>query len=101
MHPDLVVLGDCNSAEGTNRSGEGLVTFARAFLFAGARRVIATLWRVEPVPAMSLTTAMISRNLGSQRLNPSAALRQTQLSLWNMGVSPRQWSAFVVIGDWD
>ena len=101
MHPDLVVLGDCNSAEGTNRAGEGLVTFARAFLFAGARRVIATLWPVESVPAMGLTTPMLSRLLGSQRLNPSAALRQTQLSLWNTGISPRQWSAFIMIGDWD
>jgi CHAT domain-containing protein/Flp pilus assembly protein TadD len=101
IEPDLVVLGDCNSAEGTNRAGEGLVTFARAFLFAGARRVIATLWPVEPVRAMGVTTTMFPRLLGSQHLSPSAALRQTQLSLWRTGISPRHWSAFIVIGDWD
>jgi CHAT domain-containing protein len=101
MHPDLVVLSNCNSAQGTNRAGEGLVTFARAFLFAGARRVVATLWPIEAVPAERLTSALFSRLLGAQRLSPSTALRQTQLALWKMGYQPRQWAAFIVIGDWD
>jgi CHAT domain-containing protein len=101
LRPDLVVLSDCSTAEGANRAGEGLVTFARAFLFAGARRVIATLWPIEDAPAERLTQSMFSRLLGAHRLPPSTALRQTQLALWRAGDSPRQWAAFIMIGDWE
>jgi CHAT domain-containing protein len=101
LYPDLVVLSNCNSAQGTNRAGEGLVTFARAFLFAGARRVVATLWPIEAVPAERLTSAMFTRLLGAQQLSPAAALRQTQLALWKRGYGPRQWAGFIVIGDWE
>jgi CHAT domain-containing protein len=101
INPDLVVLSACESSKGAKMAGEGLITLSRAFLYAGARRVIATLWLVKDAPAEQLTTAMYQRLLGKQRLSPASALRQTQLAFWSAGLSPRKWAAFTLVGDWD
>lgn len=47
LRSELVVLATCESSLGRSRPGEGLASLARAFLLAGARCVIATLWEVE------------------------------------------------------
>src|SRR5205823_3040318 len=47
---DLVVLSSCRGATGKEVKGEGLVAFAHAFMYAGAPRVIATLWGVGDTP---------------------------------------------------
>jgi CHAT domain-containing protein len=43
---DLVVLSSCNSAVGEELRGEGLLSLTRAFRYAGAREVVATLWPI-------------------------------------------------------
>ena len=47
LDADLVVLSGCDTAAGENFAGEGLLGFARAFAFAGARATVASLWAVE------------------------------------------------------
>lgn len=101
INPDLVLLSACESATGENMAGEGLLTLSRAFLFAGARRVIATLWLVKDTDAQKLTSAFYSHLFGQQRMNPAAALQQTQIGLWKAGFSSRRWAAFMLLGDWD
>lgn len=47
LQADLVVLSACNTAVGQLREGEGLMSLARAFHFAGAPSLVATLWSVQ------------------------------------------------------
>jgi CHAT domain-containing protein len=44
---DLVVLSECSTALGGEIKGEGLIGLTRGFLYAGAPRVLATLWQID------------------------------------------------------
>lgn len=99
LRADLVVLSTCESAEGKNAPGEGLLALSRGFLYAGSRAVMATLWQVRDPAAARLVSDAYTRMFGPQKARGSAALRNTQLALWREGQSPRKWAAFVMIGD--
>jgi CHAT domain-containing protein len=99
---DLVVLSGCRTALGQEVRGEGLIGLTRGFLYAGAPRVVASLWRVEDGATAALM-ARFYRALWVEGLRPAAALRAAQLSLrgerrWR---DPYFWAAFVLEGDWE
>jgi CHAT domain-containing protein/tetratricopeptide (TPR) repeat protein len=101
LHADLVVLSGCETALGREMRGEGLVGLTRGFLYAGAARVLASLWQIQDRPATELMVRFY-RALLQDRLPPAAALRAAQLSLlrerrWR---DPFYWGAFVLQGDW-
>jgi len=101
LSADLVVLSACQSALGKEIAGEGLVGLTRGFMYAGARRVIASLWQVDDVATAELMKRFY-RGLLQERLTPAAALRAAQLELqhtpqWS---SPYFWAGFVLQGDW-
>jgi CHAT domain-containing protein len=54
LNADLVVLSACETALGTQVRGEGLIGLARGFMYAGASRVVASLWKVEDQATASL-----------------------------------------------
>ena len=54
---DLVVLSACQTARGGEIEGEGLIGLTRGFLYAGAPRVVATLWEVD-----DRTTALVMKH---------------------------------------
>lgn len=104
---DLVTLSACDSALGKDVAGEGLVGLTRAFLYAGARTVAASLWKVEDGP----TALLMTRFYANLRAGDSKdeALRKAQLSLIRMGRDPKtgvdysspvRWAAFTLTGDW-
>lgn len=102
LNADLVVLSGCRTALGKEVRGEGLVGLTRGFLYAGARRVVASLWRVEDQATAALMTRFY-RGLWIEGLKPAAALRAAQLSLqgerrWR---DPYYWAGFVLQGDWN
>ncbi|MET0555383.1 MAG: CHAT domain-containing protein [Vicinamibacteria bacterium] len=88
LNADLVTLSACETALGEEIDGEGLVGLTRAFLEAGARRVLATLWRVDDDATASLM-ALFYRGILKDRLKPSEALAAAQRT---MRTHPR-WSA--------
>jgi CHAT domain-containing protein len=100
---DLVVLSSCRTALGTEVRGEGLVGLTRAFLYAGAGRVVASLWMVDDEATCELMKRFYGGMLGRERMPPAAALRSAQVALagqrrWE---HPYYWAAFVLQGEWN
>jgi CHAT domain-containing protein len=101
LDADLVVLSGCRTALGKETRGEGMIGLTRGFLYAGARRVVASLWPVED----QATAALMRRLYGAMwtaGLPPAAALREAQLEIrrqrrWR---DPYYWAGFVLEGDW-
>jgi len=95
----LVVLSGCQTALGQEIRGEGLVGLARGFMYAGAPRVVASLWNVKDAATSELMQRFY-RGLLQQRLAPAAALRAAQVSMWRdpRWSAPSQWAAFVLQG---
>jgi CHAT domain-containing protein len=101
LDADLVVLSGCRTALGKELKGEGLIGLTRGFQYAGAARVVASLWRVEDRATAALMT-LFYRAMWEDGLPPAAALRQAQLRLrgerrWR---DPYFWAGFVMEGDW-
>jgi CHAT domain-containing protein/Tfp pilus assembly protein PilF len=99
---DLVVLSGCETALGREVRGEGLAGLTRGFMYAGAARVMASLWRVEDRATAELMTRFY-RSLLVDGLRPAAALRAAQLAVraerrWR---DPYHWAPFVLQGDWN
>ena len=101
MNADLVTLSACETALGKESGGEGLVGLVRAFQFAGARSVLASLWSISDRSTPALM-AEFYRGIKA-RLPMDEALRRAQTaSIRNSGraAAPYFWSAFELQGDW-
>jgi CHAT domain-containing protein len=97
---ELVVLSACETARGRDVPGEGLVGgLPRAFLYAGAARVLVSLWEVEDQSTRDLMV-LFYRGLLDRRLPPARALQEAQRALRQAGRRPNQWAGFVLVGDW-
>ena len=102
---DLVVLAACETALGSPRAGEALMSLRRAFRQAGARTVVSSLWRVDDASTRELMRRFYL-GLWSGKLGKAAALRAAQLEILQRNRKrrgkplPRTWGGFVLSGDW-
>lgn len=98
---DLVVLSGCRTALGKDVRGEGLLGLTRGFMYAGAPRVMASLWQV-PDKATAELMKRYYQNLLVRGLSPAAALRAAQASILQekQWAAPYYWAAFVLQGEW-
>src|SRR5262249_8471085 len=98
---DLIVLSACQTGLGKEVKGEGLVGLTRGFIYAGAPRVVASLWKVDDRATAELMKLFYQRML-SDGLRPAAALRQAQLALLQQKrwAAPHYWAGFVLQGEW-
>jgi len=101
LKSDLVVLSACQTALGKDIKGEGLVGLTRAFMYAGASRVVASLWQTEDRSTATLMGHFYEGML-ARGLSPAAALRSAQVSMWKdkRWHQPRYWAAFTIQGEW-
>lgn len=99
---DLVVLSACQTALGQDIRGEGLVGLTRGFMYAGASRVVASLWKVDDEATAELMRRFYLRLLGRGHPSPAAALRaaQTEMSRHPRWHDPYYWAGFTIQGDW-
>jgi CHAT domain-containing protein len=100
LHADVVVLSACRTALGKQVGGEGILGLARAFLYAGASRVVASLWKVDDVATAEFMQIFYEGMLGKNKLTPSQALRTAQIKMMNdpRWKSPYYWAGFVLQG---
>lgn len=98
---ELVVLSACRTGLGKEVRGEGLVGLTRGFMYAGAARVVVSLWNVSDRGTADLMSRLY-RGMLRDGLRPTAALRAAQLELWRQKrwQSPYYWAAFVQQGEW-
>jgi CHAT domain-containing protein len=97
---DIIVASACESGLGELMSGEGMVGLIRAFLYAGARSVVASLWRVHDESTARLMQRFYA-HLKAGTMDKSEALRRAKLELIDDGWRhPYCWAPFVLIGDW-
>jgi CHAT domain-containing protein len=112
LSAQTVVLAACETAMGRIRSGEGVVGFQLAFLFAGAPTVVLTQWQIpSKVPmgpgkwAYPTTTVLTEfyRAMRERSVSRAEALRQGQLKvLHEQGAlaDPYFWGAWQLFGEW-
>jgi CHAT domain-containing protein/tetratricopeptide (TPR) repeat protein len=101
LNAELVVLSACDTALGTGIKGEGLVGLARAFMYAGAPRVVASLWAVNDLATSELMTRFY-RGMLQRSLRPAAALHaaQREMQATTQWRDPYYWAGFTLVGDW-
>ncbi len=94
---ELVVLSACDSASGENVNGEGVMGLSYAFLRAGAKQVISTLWSVEDAESKELMVAFYKEFMRNGR-NAAESLRRSQIKLMrNPATSaPYYWAGFTL-----
>jgi CHAT domain-containing protein/tetratricopeptide (TPR) repeat protein len=101
LNADLVVLSGCQTALGQEVRGEGLIGLTRGFMYAGAPRVVASLWNVNDQATANLMKLFYERML-KDGMRPAAALRAAQIAMWKTepNAVPYRWGAFILQGDW-
>lgn len=101
LSADLVVLSACSTGLGKDVRGEGLVGLTRGFMYAGAPRVVATLWKVDDRASAELMSHFY-RAMLKDGLTPAEALRTSKEAMWREGRwrSPHFWAAFVLQGEY-
>ncbi|MEQ8787232.1 MAG: HEAT repeat domain-containing protein [Pirellulaceae bacterium] len=119
---ELAVLSACETGLGKASTGEGLLGLQRSFRVAGARSVVASLWKVDDAATRDLMERFYT-NLWEDDMGKLEALREAQLWMLRkrgrdglsearglkllqfddadtMNLPPYYWAAFVLSGDW-
>jgi CHAT domain-containing protein len=102
LSAELVTLSGCQTGLGKDIKGEGLIGLTRGFMYAGAPRIVASLWKVDDRATSELMKHFYQGMLGPEALSAARALRQAQLSIWKQKQwrAPYYWAAFVLQGEW-
>jgi tetratricopeptide (TPR) repeat protein len=98
LKPCTVVLSACETALAEQGNGDEMVGLVRAFLVAGAARVLASLWPVDD----EITSRFMSHFHGAlcRDMTPAAALRVAQSEVMREHPHPYYWAAFTLHGRW-
>jgi CHAT domain-containing protein len=113
LNADLVVLSGCETALGEEDGGEGLMGLARAFQFAGARSVLASLWSVNDQATSELMIRFYKHLLAGVPKDQALQAAQQELIAGPIEVlnekgerevrdfsAPYYWAGFQLYGDW-
>jgi len=99
----MAVLSACNTGTGRLQRGEGIISLARGFIYAGVPGIVMTLWSVEDKSGAEIMTAFYKYI--KEGFTKNEALRKAKLDYLNeanaIKAHPYFWSAYVNIGNTD
>jgi CHAT domain-containing protein len=96
---ELVVLSACQTGRGQLLSGEGIVGLTRAFLYAGARSAVVSLWSVSDISTGQLMKDFYQHM--ASNLDNVSALRSAKLQMLRSETvtrHPYYWASFISVG---
>ena len=103
LNAQMVVTSACEAGIGNLYKGEGIISLARGFSFAGAESVITTLWKIDSKPAQELTNSFYKYlQLGFKK---DEAIQKAKTDfIYNPNhndhnVRPFQWAGFIPVGN--
>lgn len=103
INADMVVLSACETGVGKLKKGEGIISLARAFAYAGSKSIFTTLWQVDDKKTKEIIIAFYDHLAAG--LPKDAALRKAKLDYLNnkenkgQSLHPFFWAGMVGIGD--
>lgn len=101
LNADMVVLSACETGLGELQRGEGIVSLARGFFYAGAKSIVSTLWSVNDAATMELMQSFYTYLKAGQ--SKDFSLRQAKLDFLqshsHVEAHPFFWGAMVAVGD--
>lgn len=95
LNADLVTLSACETALGKVANGDDVVGFTRGFLYAGAKSIVSSLWKVDDAATSQLMQSFYG-NL--KKMDKRSALRAAQLNTKKKYTHPYYWAAFQLTG---
>jgi len=101
LNAEMVVLSSCSSGYGKMQKGEGMMSMARGFIYAGCPSIIMTLWQVSDHSSADLMSGFYKHLKAGQ--SKKKALREAKIdyitSSDKLKANPYFWSAFMMVGD--
>ncbi len=100
LNADLTTLSACDTGVGKLEGQEGVSNLVEAFLVAGSKSVVASLWSADDTFASALMQRFYERLAEGE--NTSSALRHAKLDLlakYGDQLSPFYWAAFITVGE--
>lgn len=99
LQTTLVVLSACDTNVGPIQGEEGISALSTAFLLAGAKTVVSTLWPIEDTSSLALMRAFYHHLAAGQPVADAlAAAKRDLLTTYGKNNSPIHWAAFIVQG---
>jgi CHAT domain-containing protein/tetratricopeptide (TPR) repeat protein len=99
LRADLVTLSACETALGRQLRGEGVIGLPHAFLAAGARAVLVTLWRVGDRSAADFMTQFYSElRTGQAPAEALQSVRRRWIETGGDSAHPSRWAPFILVG---
>ena len=102
LSADLVFLGACETGSGRWYNGEGIISLARSFLYAGARSIVTTLWSINDESNKNLTVRFFKHLYDGERKDEAlwhAKREQLAGEMPDLYAHPVYWAAYTPIGN--
>jgi CHAT domain-containing protein len=101
LNASMVVLSSCSSGYGKMQKGEGMMSMARGFIYAGCPAIVMTLWQVADNSSADLMSGFY-KHLKTGK-SKKKALREAKIdyitSSDKLKANPYFWSAFLMVGN--